>query len=239
MTSPTSLSVISRLRGGLIVSCQAGPESALHEPIFIAALAREAERGGAVGLRINGPQNVAAVRRVTSLPILGIYKQDIPGYEVYITPTFESAREVVAAGADIVALDGTYRPRPGNLTLPELIAQIHERLQVLVMADISTAEEGYRAAEAGADLIATTLAGYTPYSRPPQPHQPDLELIRELAANVSVPIIAEGRITTPEQALAVLEAGAYALVVGTAITAPAAITRRFVEALASRQAVPR
>lgn len=234
MTPPSFHPLIARLRGGLIVSCQAGPDSALYDSIFIAALAREAERGGAVGLRINGPHNVAAVHRATSLPIIGINKQDIPGYEVYITPTFESAREVVKAGADLVAVDGTPRPRPGGLTLTELIAQIHAELGVPVMADISTAEEGRQAAEAGADLIATTLAGYTPYSRPPQPHQPDLELIRELAATVSVPIVAEGRITTPEQAVAVLEAGAYALVVGTAITAPAAITRRFVEALTRR-----
>lgn len=227
-------SPIHRLKGGLAVSCQAGPESALHDAVFIAALAQEAERGGAVGLRIDSPENIAAVRRISSLPIIGIFKQQKPGWEIYITPTLESARTVVEAGADIVALDATARHRPDGLTLAELIARLHDSLGVPVMADISTCEEGIQAAAAGADLVGTTLSGYTPHSRPAVPHLPDLDLIRELDASVSVPIIAEGRITTPEQAAAALVAGAYAVVVGTAITAPAAITQRFAEALSER-----
>ncbi len=227
-------SPIDRLQGGLIVSCQAGPESDLHDAVFITALAQEAERGGAVGLRIDSPENIAAVRRISSLPIIGIYKQQRPGWEIYITPTPESAQAVVKAGADIVALDATARPRPDGLTLVELIATVHDSLGVPVMADISTCEEGVQAAAAGIDMVGTTLSGFTPCSRPAVPYQPDLDLIRELAASISTPIVAEGRITTPGQAAEALAAGAYAVVVGTAITAPTAITQQFAEALSER-----
>ena len=219
-----------RLQGGLIVSCQALPDSPLRDSRIIAALARCAERGGAVGVRIDGPEDIEAVRRIVSVPIVGLYKvaRDRP---VYITPTFEDARAVARAGADIIAVQAT-RERAtdrGAEPLAELIARIHATLRLPVMADVSTLDEGRAAAASGADLVATTMAGYTSHSR--HLRGPDLKLIRELAGVAAVPIVAEGRITTPEDAAAARRAGAFAVVVGRAITMPDEITARFVSAL--------
>jgi N-acylglucosamine-6-phosphate 2-epimerase len=212
------------LRGGLIVSCQARSGDPFDAPHLIAAMAQAAECGGAVGLRVNGYDDIRAVRGKSALPIIGIAKfGDRSG--VYITPTLRQAAAIVRAGAHIVALDATDRPRPDGRTTAELIRAIREDLDRPVMADISTLDEGVAAARAGADLVATTLSGTTPYSR--QQAEPDLELVRELAAAVDAPVVAEGRLTNPEQVAACFGAGAYAVVVGRAITMPEEITRRF------------
>lgn len=196
----------------------------------MAAMAVAAEQGGAVGIRANGPGDVRAIRRATSLPIIGIYKRRDLSPDVYITPDVASARAVIRAGADIVAVDGTARPRPGGVTLAELVRAIKGTHNVLVMADISTVEEASAAVAASADIVATTLSGYTPATA----HRragPDLDLIRELVARVRVPVIAEGRFWTPEEVCQAISLGAHAVVVGTAITNPEAITVRFVRAL--------
>jgi N-acylglucosamine-6-phosphate 2-epimerase len=219
--------VLGRLRGGLVVSCQAPPGDPLHGPEFMAALARAAVAGGAVGIRAEGPADVRAVGQAVDVPVVGLWKQGAEG--VYITPTVDHARAVADAGAQIVAVDATGRPRPDGSTVPEVVAGLRRTHRCLVMADVSTLEEGAAAAAAGADLVATTLAGYTPYSR--QGPGPDLELVAALAAHVEVPVVAEGRIATPEQARAALEAGAWTVVVGGAITRPQQITARFVAAL--------
>jgi N-acylglucosamine-6-phosphate 2-epimerase len=225
-------SPVARLHGRLIVSCQAPPESPLHHAAMIAALAQCAERGGAGGVRIDGPENVTAVRRAVAVPIIGIYK--IPGPSpVYITPTFEAARDVARAGADVVAVQATRERDGSGLPLADLVARIHADCGIAVMADVSTLDEGLGAAAAGADLVATTMAGYTPHSR--RLAGPDLDLVRELAGRCPVPVVAEGRITTPEEAVSALRAGAWAVVVGRAITMPEAITARFVEALGGRR----
>ena len=225
MTKPYP--ILAKLRGGLIVSCQALPGSPLRDVRMIAALARCAERGGAAGVRIDGPDDIAAVRQAIALPIIGIHK--IPGAPVYITPTFDAARLVARAGADIVAVQGT-RERAGTPhPLARLIARVHEEFAAPVMADVSTLDEGLQAADAGADLVATTMSGYTPHS--PKLGGPDLILVRELAGRLAIPVVAEGRINTPEEARAALHAGAWAVVVGRAITMPEAITERFVNAL--------
>ncbi len=222
--------ILNRLYGKLIVSCQARPESPLHGPVYMAAMARAAEMGGAGGIRADGPEDIRAIRAVTSLPIIGIYKRRDLDPEVYITPRFEEARAVWEAGAPIIAVDGTPRPRPGGETLPSLIARAHEELPgCLIMADVSTVDEGVAAVRAGADLVATTLAGYTPYSR--RLPGPDLELVTELVRVVQVPVIAEGRFWRPEEAAEALRRGAHAVVVGTAITNPIVITRRFAMAM--------
>ncbi|MBI4279113.1 MAG: N-acetylmannosamine-6-phosphate 2-epimerase [Armatimonadetes bacterium] len=219
--------VCRALEGGLIVSCQARPESPLHGPTFMAAMARAAEIGGAVGLRVNGPNDIRAVRRVSRLPIIGILKEYHKDFPVYITPTFRAAAAVVEAGAHIVALDATPRPRPGE-TIDVLIRRVREELRVPVMADIVTLEEGVRAAEMGADLVATTLSGHAGGGPPPE--GPDIDLAARLAAAVATPVIAEGRFWTPEQVAEVLRRGAFAVVIGTAITNPIEITRRFAAA---------
>lgn len=222
---------IEAVRHGVIVSCQAGPESPLRAPHIIAALARSAEMGGAVGFRVDGPDDVAAVRGVTERPIVGINKLPRPGFDVFITPTYASARAVVDAGADLVALDGTARPRPDGERLDDLIARIHEECRVPVMADVATAEEGLQAAGLGADMVATTLAGYTPYTA--GRIGPALDVVRALVPRLAIPIVVEGHIWTVEEVRACFEAGAYAVVIGSAITVPQFITRRFVGAIPS------
>lgn len=223
-----SQSVILRLKRGLIVSCQAPPGTPLHGPTFMSAMARAAELGGAVGIRADGPGDIKAIKDAVRIPVIGIYKIRCPGCEPYITPTLEAAKEIADAGADIIAVDATLRPHPRNLSAGELIARI-KTLGLPVMADISTLEEGSAAEEAGADIVATTMSGYTPYSR--QSDEPDFTLIEELARAVRVPVIAEGKIRTPEQARKAIDLGAYAVVVGTAITMPSVVTERFVKAL--------
>ena len=230
---PAPGEILARLRGHLIVSCQASPESPLHRPEFIAALALCAERGGAGGVRIDGPADIAAVRGAVTVPIIGIHK--IRGSSpVYITPTLEAARAVADAGAHIVAVQATRERETAEAPLRDLIARIHDEYGLPVMADVSTLEEGLAAAAAGADLVATTLAGYTPHSR--HLPGPDLDLVRDLAGQSPVPVVAEGRITTPEEAHAARRAGAWAVVVGRAITSPEEITRRFARALADADA---
>jgi putative N-acetylmannosamine-6-phosphate epimerase len=180
---------IARLQGGLIVSCQASKDDGLYGPEVMAGMARAAELGGAVGIRANGPDDIAAIRRAVRLPIVGIYKRDLPGYGIRITPTLEAARQIVEAGADIVAIDATRRgPSEGRLPTAELIRQIHDTLHVPVMADISTLEEGIAAAEAGADIVASTLSGYTPYS--PALKRPTSNW-SDVARTVQPPVIAE------------------------------------------------
>ena len=220
-------SVLGRLQGGLIVSCQAREGHPLHNPHIIAALARAAEAGGAAGVRINGESDIAAVSVFVTVPIIGIRKMWVEDFPVYITPTFEDASAVAAAGAEVIALDATHRERPGGESIEELIPRIHRELGRPVMADISTLREGEQAAALGADLVATTLSGYTTGT---PPDGPDLELVRKLARSLKVPVVAEGRYRTPEQVREAFQAGASAVVVGRAITDALAITRQFVEA---------
>ena len=214
------------LKRGLIVSCQAREGEPTDSPVILAAMAKSALMGGAVGIRANGPENVSEIKKNLSLPIIGIYKQNHPDCEVYITPTFEAAKEVVEAGSDIIAVDATERSRPGDFKAPELIKKIRSELDIPVMADISTLEEGVKAEEWGADIIATTLAGYTDYTKSIE--CADLELLKRLVESVKVPVIAEGRYNTPELAAEAIRIGAYGVVVGTAITRPNWITEQFV-----------
>ncbi len=222
--------VIDRLSGKLIVSCQALANEPLYGAIYMAAMARAAEMGGAAGIRANAADNIAAIRAAVSLPILGINKRRVSGFEVFITPDFADAKLIVEAGAHLVALDGSAGPRPGGEALPDIIGRIHDELRVLVMADCSCVEDGLYADSAGADIIATTLAGYTKHGRPTMPG-PDLDLISDLVKQVKKPIIAEGRFHEPGEVAQAFERGVYAVVIGTAITRPSEITKRFVAAL--------
>ncbi|HEX5324235.1 MAG TPA: N-acetylmannosamine-6-phosphate 2-epimerase [Capsulimonadaceae bacterium] len=220
--------LFSSMRGGLIVSCQALPNEPLHGSAIMARMAIAAELGGAVGIRANSPPDIAAIRAAVALPIIGLFKVEVPGFDGYITPTLADARSVAEAGADMVAIDATARPHPEGDTA-SFIRLVRESTGKLLLADISTEEEALAAEAAGADLISTTMSGYTPYS--PQQEAPDLDLVRRLATKLKVPLIAEGRIATPEQARGALDAGAYAVIVGGAITRPQQITARFARAL--------
>ena len=220
--------IAAKLHGGLVVSCQALPGEPLFGADIMARLAIAAEAGGAAGIRANSPADIQAIRAATALPLIGLSKVDVAGYDVYITPTLADAIAVSKAGADIIALDATARPHPEG-TLASFIGRIKEATGRLVLADISTEDEAFAAQDAGADFVSTTMSGYTPYS--PQSAEPDLDLVRRLAPRLAVPLLAEGRIATPEQARATLDAGAWAVVVGGAITRPQQITERFMKAL--------
>lgn len=220
------------LRRGLIVSCQAEGDSPFNAPAFIAAFARAAEMGGAVAVRICGADNVRAVRAAVGLPIIGITKGRHADGTVLVTPGQDDVRALVAAGADIVAMDGTARRRPDGRTGVQAVREA-VTLGVPVMADVSTHDEGLMAAGAGATFVATTLSGYTPETADLASGEPDFTLVASLARELTGPVVAEGRVWSPEQARRALDLGAYAVVVGTAITRPVDIVRRYAEALAS------
>ncbi|MBD9699455.1 putative N-acetylmannosamine-6-phosphate 2-epimerase [Flavimobilis sp. GY10621] len=213
--------ILASVRGGLVVSCQAPTGSPLRDPAITAVVARAVLLGGAAGLRVNGPDDVAAVRAVTDVPVIGLHKVE-GGPRPFITPTPDLARGLVAAGADVVAADASVQVHGPRL---DGFGAVVAAVDVPVMADVSTLEEGLRAAELGAALVGTTLSGYTPASTP-APEGPDLDLVAALAAE-GLTVVAEGRIRTPEAVAAAFDAGAAAVVVGGAITDPLLTARRF------------
>ncbi|MFS0694869.1 N-acetylmannosamine-6-phosphate 2-epimerase [Streptomyces nitrosporeus] len=223
----TAQDLADTLEGRLIVSCQAPPGDPMRETSTLVRLALSAAAGGGAAIRANEPEVVAAIVRAVDLPVIGLWKDGDTG--VYITPTVRHALAVVEAGAAVVAADATDRPRPDGSTFAELVAAVHGA-GALVMADVSTLAEGIAAAAQGADFVSTTLSGYVPGT--PEQTGPDLDLVASLSAAVSVPVVAEGRIHTPEEAAEAVARGAHSVVVGTAITAPTALTSRFVAGLA-------
>jgi N-acylglucosamine-6-phosphate 2-epimerase len=214
---------------GLIVSCQAPAGDPLRGSVFMARMAIAAAAGGAVAIRADGPEDIRAIRESVPIPVIGINKNYYPTSPVYITPTLEDAEEVFRAGANVLAVDGTDRRRPRDEDLGRLIERIHTDFGVPVMADISNLEEGVRAADLGADALASTLSGYVEGS--PKTAGPDLELVKSLSQRVNIPVLAEGRYRTPEDAVRAIETGAYAVIVGTAITRPHKITETFAAAV--------
>lgn len=199
----------------------------MRETSVLVRLALSAVAGGGAAIRANEPEVVAAIAAAVDLPVIGLWKDGDTG--VYITPTVRHALAVVEAGAAVVAADATDRPRPDGSTFAELVTAVHAA-GALVMADVSTLAEGITAAGQGADFVSTTLSGYVPGT--PKQTGPDLDLVTSLSAAVPVPVVAEGRINTPEEAAEAIARGAHSVVVGTAITAPTALTSRFVAGLA-------
>ncbi|HZT11270.1 MAG TPA: putative N-acetylmannosamine-6-phosphate 2-epimerase [Candidatus Baltobacteraceae bacterium] len=228
------MSVLDRLRGGLIVSVQARAGSALDDPHVLAAMALCAQQNGAAGVRIQGAANLRAVRARVTVPIVGIVKREYDGFEPYITPTLREVREILECGAEIVALDATARPRPEGLSLPALVAAIQDG-GALAMADCARAADGVAAAAAGAEIVATTLCGYTKETAGAA--LPALDLVRELRGLESF-VICEGGIHSPDAARAARAAGADAVVVGTAITDTGWLVRQFVSSLAPQTSWP-
>jgi N-acylglucosamine-6-phosphate 2-epimerase len=219
---------LEALRGRLIVSAEAYPGEPMRTPTTMAQVAASAVIGGAAAIRVQGIADVQFTRSAVEVPVIGLWKDGHEG--VFITPTARHALAVAHAGAHIVALDGTRRGRPDGLSLQQTIELVHAESHALVMADCGSLQDALAAAEAGADLVGTTLAGYS--GERPKTQGPDLELLEAIAAaGLDVPLVAEGRIHTPAQARAALDAGAFAVVVGTAITHPATITGWFDAAL--------
>jgi N-acylglucosamine-6-phosphate 2-epimerase len=220
------------LYGKLIVSCQAAPGDPLDHVETLRRLAASVLRGGAGGLRANGVECIAAFRGETALPIIGILKR-YAGGELMITPDFASAEAVSAAGADVVALDCSANRAAGRLASdepwPGLIARIRDELKKPVLADIATFDEAVAAEEAGADAVATTMYGFT--AETAQFRSVSWDLVERLVKRMRVPVIVEGHITQPDEVKRALELGAYAVVVGSAITRPESITARFVKTI--------
>jgi N-acylglucosamine-6-phosphate 2-epimerase len=208
------MNVLDALRGGLVVSVQARAGSVLDDAYVLAAIARAAQDAGAAGVRVQGVSNLQSTRQRVDVPIIGIIKREYAGYEPYITPTLQEVNEVLACGAEIVAFDATARQRPARAQVTDLIAAIHSG-GALAMADCSTPDEGAAAHAAGADIVATTLCGYTKESAGQK--LPAFDLVRALAG-VAPFVICEGGIHQPAMAAKALQAGAHAVVVGTAIT---------------------
>lgn len=218
--------ILKTIHKGLIVSCQALHDEPLYGSHIMAKMAIAARDGGAVGIRANYADDIKAIKEVVDLPLIGLVKRDYPDSDAYITPTMKEVEEVVNAGADIVAIDATDVPKPYGKTTEELISDIRDKFDIIILADVSTYEEAVKAEEAGAHMVSTTLSGYTPHS--PQLEGPDFDLIEKAARDLDIPVIGEGRIWVPEEAKQALDLGAYAVVVGSAITRPREITRRFV-----------
>ena len=223
--------ILERLDGRLIVSCQASDGMPFRNSEAMADFARAAVLGGAAGIRANGAEDIGAIRSATDLPIIGIEKRVEADGRILITGSMEAARRVAEAGADIIALDCTARGRRYGCL--ERLRQIRSELRMPVMADIATVEEAVAAAEAGADLVASTMRGYTAETEQILNFEP--AFIAELAKSVAVPVLAEGRVHTPEQARAALHAGALAVIIGAAITRPDHIARSFAEAMAAEK----
>lgn len=216
------------LRGGLIVSCQATEGDPLDDLDTLTRIATSVLRGGAVGLRAEGIARIAAFRSITELPLIGIVKTYDAKGDVYITPDFQSAKAISDAGADIIALDCTARRLTAAEPWPASIERIHAELRKPVLADIASVEDGVAAEQAGADAVATTLYGYT--AETAGVRAPSWELVERLLRQVKVPVVVEGHIASPTEVRKAFELGAWAVVVGSAITRPETITSRFVEA---------
>ncbi|MEG0439921.1 MAG: N-acetylmannosamine-6-phosphate 2-epimerase [Solibacillus sp.] len=222
--------IFSRIHGQLIVSCQALPEEPLHSPFIMSKMAYAAMLGGAKGIRANSVEDIKEMKKVVELPIIGIIKQVYEGSDVFITPTNKEIELLYHEGVDIIALDATKRIRPDGKTISEVFPEIRETYkEQIFMADCSTYEEAKEAYELGFDCLGTTLSGYTEYTK--NRSLPDLQLMERLVQDFPIPVIAEGGIWTTEELKRVFEVGVHTAVVGTAITRPMEITKRFVSAM--------
>jgi N-acylglucosamine-6-phosphate 2-epimerase len=224
--------IIDRIRGKLIVSCQALPDEPLHSSYIMSRMAYAAMLGGAGGIRANTVEDITEIKKTVDLPIIGIIKKVYPGLceNLYITPTVKEVDQLVECGVDIIALDATSRPRPDGKTLDEMFSVIRQKYpDQLFMADCSNFEEGIHAEKLGFDFVGTTLAGYTDYTAGTK--LPDIPLMKKLVENLSTPVIAEGGIWSPEQLKAAMDVGVTAAVVGSAITRPMEITKYFIKGL--------
>ncbi len=220
--------VLNRIKGGLIVSCQAQDTEPLYSSKIMGRMAFAAKEGGAVAIRANSPSDISEIKRTVDLPIIGLYKVDYPDSNVYITPTMKEIDALQEVGVDIIALDATKRIRPNQQTLDDIFVAIKQKYpQQLLMADTSCYEEGLKAKELGFDLVGTTMSGYTEYTKGTK--LPNYELIKKYVDTLGLPIVAEGGIWTPEQLKAALDLGVWTAVIGTAITRPREITKRFVD----------
>jgi N-acylglucosamine-6-phosphate 2-epimerase len=222
------VSYLRPLKNGLIVSCQVPDDTPINTPEFIAAQALTVIQAGAYGIRAQGIANVAAISKVTKLPIIGLVKRYENSSPIYITPLIEDVLELEQAGAQIVAVDATERNRPGGINFEEFMKQLRTQSSVQILADIDSVSAALVAQDLGCDAVATTLSGYTDL---PVDALPNIKLIEELSAQVTIPIIAEGGFNQTQSVKAAFEAGAWSVCIGTAITNPFLLTKHFLTAI--------
>lgn len=224
--------ILNLTKGSIIVSCQALPVEPLYceEMSLMPFMAEAAKRAGSKCIRTSSVRDVVGIKEKTGLPVIGLIKRNYEGYETYITPTMQEIDELVAVDSDIIALDCTFMKRANDKTINDFLKEIRDKYpDIVLMADISTYEEGVNAWKCGVDIVGTTMSGYTPHS--PKVDGPDYELVKKLVETLPIPVIAEGKVHQPEQAKKMLELGAHAVVVGGAITRPLEIAQRFYKAI--------
>ncbi len=227
--------LFERIKGKVIVSCQAVPGEPLYveEKSIMYLMARAAKQAGTPAIRTSSIRDVTAIKQETGLPVIGLVKIQYEGFESYITPTMKEVDDLIAADSDVIALDCTSQKRGDGKSISQFMTEVREKYpQAVLMADISTYEEGVNAWKLGMDLVGTTMSGYTDYT--PKMDGPDYELVRRLSETLDIPVIGEGRIHSPQQAVEMLDAGAFAVVVGGAITRPLEIAQRFIKAVEGR-----
>lgn len=222
--------ILEKIKGGLIVSCQALPEEPLHSSYIMSRMAYAAYLGGAAGIRANTVEDITEIKKTVDLPIIGIIKQVYDDSDVYITPTINEVAKLYECGVDIIAVDATNRIRTGGVSFEDFFTEVRKEFpNQLFMADTSCFDEGKKARELGIDIVGTTMSGYTPYTKGTV--LPDFGLMERYVKELDCPVIAEGGIWTPEQLKKALDIGVHAAVVGTAITRPREITKRFADAI--------
>lgn len=222
--------MIEQIKGNLIVSCQALEKEPLYSSFIMSKMALAAKIGGAKGIRANSIEDIREIKKVVDLPIIGIIKKDYIGTDIYITTTLKEVDALVTVGVDIIAMDATSQLRLHNQTLDEFFLEVKTKYpNQLFMADCSTVEEAIHADQLGFDFIGTTLVGYTPQSKGNKIEANDFEIMRKIIENVKHPVIGEGNIDTPKKFKRALELGCYSVVVGSIITRPQVITKRFVD----------
>jgi len=224
--------MLNKIRSGLVVSCQALEHEPLHSSYIMGRMAAAAKEGGASGIRANSKEDILEIRKTVDLPVIGIVKRDYDDSDVFITATMKEIEELVESGCDMIALDATDRLRPNGVTLKEFIRQIREAYpSMLLMADASTVEEVLEAEKLGFDCVSTTLMGYTEQSKGDDISDNDFERLKEIVSQVKVPVIAEGHVDMPEKARRCFEIGVDSVVVGSVITRPQLITKKFVDSI--------
>lgn len=216
------------LKGGLVVSCQAPTGTAIDTPAFISAQAQTVVQAGAIGIRAQGIENVRAIKKLVDVPVIGLVKRYLDTSAVYITPLLDDVLELEQAGAEIVAIDATQRLRPNGVTFERFMEQIREKTDLAILADVDSIESALLAQSLGCDAIATTLSGYTEIAAP---ELPNIELVAELAAQLKIPVVAEGGYHKREQVAQAFKVGAWTVCVGTAITNPYLLTQHFVNGI--------
>ena len=220
--------MLDKIKGNLIISCQALPGEPLHSSFIMGRMALAAKQAGAVAIRAQGVEDIEEIKNVTGLPVVGIVKRNYNDSDIYITATAQEVRELLDVNCEMIALDATLRPRPHGEKLEDLLDLIHQG-GALAMADCSTFEEAHHAQQIGFDCVSTTLAGYTPYSK--NVDGPNYDFIKQLVDELTIPVIAEGKIHDPNQLKTVMDLGVHSAVVGGAITRPLEIATRFMNAI--------